>query len=742
MTIQSLQARGTRLAQVLFAVQIFPLHRTILPLLLILLMIGIWSADQAGAITPDTPFRWQAALPPEVPEPASLIQTLLPDGGPRFERPQGDPAMERFEQGVAAYEHRDIVKAAARFEAFLQAHPRHEAAPAARAFLVESLLLAPSERPRRMEAIEAYRLLSRDPGAPNNVKRALWRIADLYRELGWYQESEIAYQQALGRADVDSYDASRALVGLGFTLLGMRKWTDAQKTFDLARKHTTDPHVLLHAAIGAGHALYRQGRIAEADASYAASYERWGSGFRRQPYGLIRYAATSLRLKRTQIARRLLMQFYNLYPSRPEAPDALLQVADSYRHAGQAGEAGLFYAAVAARYPETDAGTIARIRLIRLSAERGDEATMHDLPRTLVRSIFLNLPLEQADPGHPAQVLQDIAARHAESEIGSEALFRLAELEEQAGNREEALAVYGRVAARAGRFGEDPWPDLAGARLMVLLQPSLEAAVEAKDDLSAVIVFHRHGPQADRLYAGHRLLPAMADAHARLGFSIEGARLYQSIIRNPQSNAFLEPALIGLGACYLDQDDPQAAQRVFERYRLQFPVGRYATDAFLLLLTSMSRQGAQKSVVRVGRQWLRTHGRDDARKHVLAQIGMALMELQRPDEARRALEEAYRLGGLTTAELLARYGDLLTKANRHQQAIALYRQSLAAGPDRELAGWEQVQIGRNFRDARRPEQARASLAEISAEENPLLWRVATALAEDLGRTSQVERSRP
>jgi TolA-binding protein len=447
-------------------------------------------------------------------------------------------------------------------------------------------------------------------------------------------------------------------------------------------------------------------------------------------------------LKRTQIARRLLMQFYNLYPSRPEAPDALLQVADSYQHAGQAEKAGLFYAAVATRYPDTDSGTIARIRLIRLSAERSDEATTHDLPRMLVRSIFLNLPLEQADPSHPAQVLQDIAARHAESGIGSEAWFRLGELEEQAGNTEEALTLYGRVAARAGRFGEDPWPDIAGARLKVRLQPSLQAAVEAKDDLAAVMVFHRHGPQADRLYAGHRLLPLVADAHARLGFSIEAARLYQSIIRDPQSEAFLEPALIGLGMCYLDQEDPQAAQRVFERYRLQFPVGRYAADAFLLLLTSMSRQGAQKGVVRIGRQWLRTHVRDESRKHVLAKIGMALLELQRPDEARRVLEEAHRLGGLATAELLATYGDLLSKANRHQQAIALYRQSLTAGPDRELAGWEQVQIGRNFRDARQIEQARASLEKLSEEEHPLLWRVAMALAGDLRRSPKVERSRP
>ena len=52
---------------------------------------------------------------------------------------------------------------------------------------------------------------------------------------------------------------------------------------------------------------------------------------------------------------------------------------------------------------------------------------------------------------------------------------------------------------------------------------------------------------------------------------------------------------MGLGQCYLDQQDPQAAQRVFERYRLQFPLGQYSTDAFLLL-RRRSRSKARRSL--------------------------------------------------------------------------------------------------------------------------------------------------
>jgi tetratricopeptide (TPR) repeat protein len=321
-------------------------------------------------------------------------------------------------------------------------------------------------------------------------------------------------------------------------------------------------------------------------------------------------------------------------------------------------------------------------------------------------------------------------------------LFRLGELHEQAGEIDEALEVYGRVVARAGRYEADAWPDRTGARLRMLLEPSLSAAVRDQDDFTAVSIFHRHGPQADRLYARQAVLLAVADAHTRLGFTTAAAALYQSVVRNPPSLQAVESALMGLGACYLDQQDPHAAQLVFERYRLQFPLGRYAIEAFLLLLTAMSEQRDYHSVLRLGRQWLQKHPREESRKRIIAKMGMALMALHRPEEARHLLGEAHRLGGLTTAEELTTYGDLLTKVQLHEQAVALYRQSLAVKPDADVAAWDHVQIGRNFRAAQRLAQARAAWSEIGPNDHPLFQRIAAALQQDLPQAVSGERSRP
>lgn len=739
------------LAQIPCTVQIFPFTPTILPLLFVPLIAGPGMAGQGPSAVPvgkppapstDVLAKWQVIPPPGVAEPLSVIQTSLPDAGPRFDRAGGDPARLLFDQGVVAYEKRDIPEASVRFEQFLREHPQHDCAPAARAFLAESLLVTPTGQPRRIDVIESYRVLGREGGSSGNGKRAAWRMGDLYRELGWYQESETAYQQALGRAEADSYDRNRAMVGLGFTLLGMKKWTDAHRIFESARKHAVDPHLLAHASIGAGHALYRQGLVGEADQLYAAAYQRWETVFRRQPYALIRYANTSFKLKRTQAARRLWLQFYNLFPSNAEAPEVLLELADNYQDAKQIPEARLFYAAVAARYPTAEAGTTAQIRLIRMIGRRGDEAGIPALPQAQVESLLLGLSLTAANLEDFTRWLEETASQNADSQIGSEALFRLGEFKEEAGHIDEALEIYGRVVGRAGRIEGDPWPDKTGARLRLLLEPTLQAAVLSKNDLAAVTIFHRHGPRADQVYAGHRLLFAVAEAHARLGFAIEAARLYQSIIRNSQSGDLLEPALIGLGRSYLDQQDPQAAQRVFERYRLQFPLGRQNDEAFVLLLKSMAHQGKHSHVIRLGQRWLQNHSRAGVRSEVLEHIGLALVDLHRAEEALPVLAEAHRLGGLTTSEALATYGDVVSKGKRQDQAVALYRKSLSLNPSRDLAAWDHVQIARSFRDARKPDQARAALEALDTEDQPLFRRIAAALEQDLNVSRMRERTRP
>ena len=146
--------------------------------------------------------------------------------------------------------------------------------------------------------------------------------------------------------------------------------------------------------------------------------------------------------------------------------------------------------------------------------------------------------------------------------------------------------------------------------------------------------------------------------------------------------------------------------------------------------------------MRAGRQWLTNHPKDTSSKLVLAKVGIALAGLKRPEEAFRVLDAAHTLGGLRSPEELTSYADLLSKRQRHEEAVSIYRKAQSTKPSRDLAAWIQVQIARNLRETRKPDQARAVLEGVSMDDSPLLRRVATVLESDLRPLAQAQGGRP
>lgn len=77
--------------------------------------------------------------------------------------------------------------------------------------------------PHRQEAIHAYKKLLREHPQSSNARRTQWRIADLYLEQGWLQEAQATYEQAMTHSQQFPFDGNRALLGLGYTYLVMRR---------------------------------------------------------------------------------------------------------------------------------------------------------------------------------------------------------------------------------------------------------------------------------------------------------------------------------------------------------------------------------------------------------------------------------------------------------------------------------------------------------------------------------------
>jgi tetratricopeptide (TPR) repeat protein len=679
--------------------------------LLPLVLSGLVSVGFASAGAADGQSTPRQDLPTTLPEPPELVRGVLPDPGPRFERLTESPEWSQFERGVALYLQGQYVEARLHFTNMLREDRESKLTSSVQAFLAESLLRSRNLEIRPIEIIEQYRTLMRDNPYSTNAKRAAWRIGDVYRSEGWYPEAQIAYQHALGLSEHDSYDANRAMLGLGYALRGIGKWKDSVQTLDNVLKRTTDPSLLAFALMGQAHSLYRLGRIKDAETLYDNLAGRWPVVFRKDPYALLRYADTASEGHRPSVMREQLLRFYNLYPTRPENPFVLLHIADSYKEAGRWNEASLFYAALLSQYPDAPVMAMAKLRYADVQERRDPEEGVINLRQTVTSQIS-NIPLAPGESLNPRELFEKSAHQYEDSAVGSEALFHLADAFERAGKREEALAAYEQVVLRTGKVQDDPWPGKSGAQLVTFLRPRLEAALKTHDDFELVSLFHRHGPQADRLYAGTDVLLQVADAHQRLGFSVEAARLYQSLIRDPKAEAVHEVALMGLGRSYLEQKDTRAARSVFERYRLQFPIGRFGGEAVQGILKCFEGEGNVAGLIKLGRQWSEHHPRHPDRGPVLSMMADVLGQAKQYSEA-AALYEALLKSGV--------------HLNRPVPALSVYKQALVAGLNQEQATWAQFQLVRLAHTAKRQDLAQGGLRALSEHTDSLVRRMAAVV---------------
>ena len=669
-------------------------------------------------------------LPAMMPEPSELVRGALPDPGPRLERIPESPEWGEFERGVALYNQGQYLEARLHLTNMLREHRDLPLRSSIQAFLTESSLKSSAQELRPLEIIDQYKALIREDPQSTNARRAAWRIGDVYRVEGWYQEAQIAYQHALSLSERDSYDANRAMLGLGYVFRGIKSWKDSVQTFDHVLKRTTDPTLLVSASLGQAHSLYRMGRIKDADALYESISSRWPGALRADPFALLRYADTAGEAHRGPVMREQLLHFYNLYPSRPENPFVLMHLADSYKEAGRWEDASIFYAALLSQYPDAQVVPTAKLRYAEVQEHLAPEGEEVNLRHTIAAHLA-NVPLKPGEMLSPRQLFESSAKQYEDSPVGSEALFHLGEALERAGKREDALKAYEQVVQRAGKFENDPWPEKGGAQLVRFLRPRLEAALKADDDFELINLFHRNGPFADRLYAGTELLLKVAEAHRRLGFPIESARLFQSLIRDSKAEAFHEVALMGLGDSYLEQKDMRAARAVFERYRLQFPVGRFAGQALLGILTSFEGEGNTSGLVKLGKQWLIHNPRHPDRAFVQLKVADALRQAKRDAEAAPLYESVLKAGMDLSALDRLRYADVLARLNRQEPALALYKQALVAGLEPEQEAWAQFQIVQLARGVKREEFARNGLRALNENSDSLVRRMAAVLQTEL-----------
>jgi TolA-binding protein len=671
------------------------------------------------------------------PVPGERLTHPLPDDGPRLEGQSPGIDGLAWQEGQSAYRKSAWPEAKRFFEKIVTEHPESPLAPSAKAFLVELALRDDSSGQSRTAAIQEFKKVLRDHPQSSNARRAEWRIADLYFEQGALQEAQASYEQAMAHSLNLPFDGNRALLGLGYTFMAMSKWGDAEQVFANVRKRSEDEQLLQGATLGLAHALFRQHRFADAQSFYNLGYRRWPSLLRADPLAVQRYALTQVKLHHEASARELMLLFYNLFPRHDYAPAALLEVAESLRATSNQPLAEFIYALIPSLYPDCPLDATAKLRLATLRAENMLPAGQNWVGLT-VSAMIHNVPIPDQSDGSYRSMLETIAALETDTSIGSEALFHLGKGYETANDMNRALRTYRKITLRAGN-ASDPWPAKASDRLSVLLTPWIEAAAASHDDLTVVSLYHRLGAAAEQRYARSPLLLEIAESHRRLGFSPEAVRLHQQVVKAHNVSALVEAALIGLGKIYLDQRDPDAARKVLERYRFQFPIGKYEGDVVHLLIEVMRQQRDLQGLLHLCRTWLLRHPVHPERPTMYVQLAKTLGELEKREESALAYEEAFKAGAVQSSDTLVSYADTLSRLNRHERAIAAYQVLLEKKPDTSHADWARLQTAKHWMMLKRYDRATVALAGLDVTDDPMLNRLLSSLKTSLQTASRSGR---
>lgn len=691
--------------------------------------------------------------PPVVPSRKAFVPVVpiglpdLPDDGPRFTTPVEGPGAASFMEGVEAYGRRDFKTARTAFRTIVEQHAGSPLVGPARAFLAELVAADKANARNRMPAIEAYRAVLRDFPRTPNAARAQWRVGDLYAEMGLRIEAQATYEHGLNDF-LTGADADRALLGLAVNFTGWNKWREAEHRFQNLKDHAGNTVVLQYATLGLADTLYTEGQSQDALAFYEEVYARWPEFFKKRPQSFLKFIDTAMALGQDHLGRRLSTTLYNMYPQMPEASLLLVRIGDSFRRAGLRDRAGMFYTEAVSRYADSLGSAIARMRLAELSFEL-ITAEKGLVLRLMVQAQFRYGPVLNLDGEEQRATLRTVADEQAKLAIGSEALYHLGEQFEAIQDWEQTIQAYRKLIARAGRIPDDPWPAAAGRRLSVLLEPWIDNALQAHDDLGVVNLFHQAGRLAENSFSTNKpllqVLLQVAGAHRRIGFTPEAVKLYLDLVQNGAAMHLREEALVGLGQSYMDQGDYVAARQVFERYWIQYPSGRWKAEALRWLAEAFQADDKHAGTIRICRRWLQNFPSPahPLRPDMLLMLAQALVKDGEVAEGLRVYAEAERAGALAKPPALIRYADLLVQEKRYDEAVTRYQVALRTDLDATQAEWVRFQLARIRRTQTHYADARSVLQELAnLSQDDFVDRLSVSMQTGLPKAPPATASSP
>ena len=662
----------------------------------------------------------------------------------------------------------DAAGAEEAFRKFLASGP--EPATAGRATLALAKLLSKSDRTD--EAVALLRPLAAAGGAVGD--QALLEMGSLEYGAGDFAAAERSYSELIGRGPAAGI-AADARTNRGYALFQLREFERA--VADLTAAAELDPRRAAGVNYWAGRAAVQAGTPGVARERFDAALAADPDGPRAPAvlYELALLGDASADPAERAAAAELFGRISEEFPGASAAPAATRRAAAAARRNGELAEARRLLDRFDERYSETNqAPRAALVRARLLAAEAAAEPASAD---RLYREAERRFALLADDANAPADVRRDALLARANLQTqrvppdlsGALAAFRSVADSLEPGEDDTALADALRFSAStAARLGDFPAAAEAAQRFLDLfptapqaeaVRATLTEAIAAGGDLDAAVAAYDAANSQGRTRTTNKLavklagravaaieeLPADgADRPAKVDDLAEiAARLAGPIADDPAVEGDVRAAALselGWAAFYRGRFDDAA--EAFGRVVREFPQSELRPEALVqygIALDEAGQIGEAETALKAAWETLapaepvaaEAGARGDDAGAWLSGLRLARLLARdgRPEEAAAAFAELHRLfPEVQTGSLLWEWGGVLHRAQRYDEADAVFAQLVDEAPPHPQADTALLLLAESDLFARRSEEAVAKLARLvaPAEDEPVVTDDAVA----------------
>jgi TolA-binding protein len=498
-----------------------------------------------------------------------------------------------YRAGLVAYKKRDYSEAISKWRGILDKYPKSRTASVATFLIGESYFSivsskaaiekgkaddgSPSSDPDRMEALDTFQAAVRDFPSSPWVPFGLYRIGELYRQMGLDVESQGSDRRILKEFSTNSL-ASPAQLEIARIYFREGKFRDAYSEYQRFLQNYPDTENVKDAVYESADTLYSLGEFGDAQRMYDQGIVRWPAYLKSYPDSLSRFGETLFQNGEWAQSRTAFFTLYNLYPSHKQAGVALNRIGDSYRLEGRLALARGIYQEIMILYREGDPPVLARIALGDAKGKEAERLGERPIDQEAVYETAMTYFMEVSKTDH---------------RLAGEASLKMGKVMENRGRFEEAIHIYETVLDRPPSEKDmsviSTQRDDAVRSVSALLIMLASQKTALNDDMGLILLYQKHKGLFHDYLRDVSTLQHIAEAHERLGIYSESALLFQVLLSVTDRDR--ERFIFNQGEDYLQAGDPSAAVQVLEAYRILYPRGTYEAKASALMVEALYDKG-------------------------------------------------------------------------------------------------------------------------------------------------------